>query len=139
MINCCEPMRTPASALRTTGWCVIINNHTNHFTGTSFIIELIIDGWINYNVDGLWQLDRGSLTDLRQLGVFWEAVCRQLINRNDRIISRRIQGVRLKTFFKIFKVLKCLDSLKVSREKSKFWKSFRISRSLKVSTNLKGN
>jgi len=43
---------------RTTGWCVIINNHTNHFADTSFITELIIDGWINYNVDGVrLQLD----------------------------------------------------------------------------------
>lgn len=45
---------TLASALRTAaGWCVIINNHTNRLADTSFIIELIIDVRINYNVDEL--------------------------------------------------------------------------------------
>lgn len=53
MINCFADAYTSKSALRTTDWCVIINNYTNHFSDTSFIIELIIDGRINYNIDRL--------------------------------------------------------------------------------------
>lgn len=52
MINYPEPVRTLGGALRTTACRVIINNNANHRTGTPFIIDLIIDRWINYSAEG---------------------------------------------------------------------------------------
>lgn len=39
-------------ALRMTAHRVIINNNVNHHADTPFIIDLIIDRWINYSVEG---------------------------------------------------------------------------------------